>query len=427
MTVTDLANANDLTTRILGGRYALGEIVGQGGTSTVYKAVDLTTASTVAIKLFHPGIELADSLPRRRREVQLAAGLHHPAIVKVLDADVEVSDWTGGRAYVVTELVNGPTLAQRLRVRPLSQSEAASMGVLLCSALAYMHQRGIVHRDLKPANILLSVEPADGALHPKLTDFGLAYMVDSTRMTGVGLTAGTPNYLSPEQVRGQPTTPASDIYALGLVVIEALTGKPAFSGQGLEAALARLSNGPSLPPNLSPWFAELLETMTAAEPTDRPNASDVGTRLSAFSQTSLTSAVLAISPETTVLASPELSQRTRRIESAGAAAGLSLLCASIIGAVVVAIAGLANGSNRIQLPTGGGAATTSSATTPQSATSPIDVVDPPSSTALSTPAAPPPAANGPAAANPSQSSTLVQIARTSAQANGRGKKNGNKP
>ena len=391
MTVTDLANANDLTTRVLGGRYALGEIVGQGGMSTVYEAVDLTTAATVAIKLFHPGIELADSLPRRRREVQLAAGLHHPAIVRVLDADVEVSDWTGGRAYIVTELVNGPTLAQRLRVQPLSQPQVASIGVVLCSALACMHQKGIVHRDLKPANILLSTETADSALHPKLTDFGLAYMVDSTRMTGVGLTAGTPSYLSPEQVRGQPTIPANDIYALGLVLIEALTGKPAFNGHGLEAALARLSNDPSLPPNLDPRFAALLETMTAAEPMSRPNARDVGTQLSALTQTSLTSAVLAISPETTVLASPELAPHTRRIGSAGAAAGLSLLCAGIIAAVVVAIAGLASGPHRTQQPTGEGASTASSSTAPQSATSPIDVVDPPSSTALSTPAAPLPA------------------------------------
>jgi serine/threonine protein kinase len=424
MTVTDFANADDLTTNLLGGRYVLGEIVGQGGMSTVYKAVDLTTSTAVAVKIFHPGIELADSLPRRRREVQLAAGLHHPAIVEVLDADVEVSNWASRRAYIVTELVNGPTLAQRLRLHSLSAPQVARMGVLLCDALAYMHQQRIVHRDLKPANILLSIQTVDGALYPKLADFGLAYMLDSTRMTGVGLTAGTPNYLSPEQVRGKPTTPASDIYALGLVLIEALTGRPAFAGHGIEAALARLSNDPPLPSNLDPRMADLLMTMTAADPARRPSAGDVAARLSVLSHTSLASDVLAIAPEPTPLVSTGPVPRSRPCQLGMAAvAALSLLCACVVGAVVVALAGFAGGSNRTQLPTGDIAATVSGTTVSQGTTSQAGGVEASSTTTLTTPVA---AADGPAV-SPPRSTGPVQVARSASQVQGNvhGRKNGN--
>jgi serine/threonine protein kinase len=299
---------------------------------------------------------------------------------------------------------------------------------MLCDALAYMHQQGIVHRDLKPANILLSIQTADGALQPKLADFGLAYMLDSTRMTGAGLTAGTPNYLSPEQVRGKPTTAASDIYALGLVLIEALTGRPAFAGRGLEAALVRLSNDPPLPPNLDPRMADLLMTMTAADPARRPSAGDVAARLSALSQTSLASDVLAIAPEPTMLASTGPAPRSRpRQLGMAAVAALSLLCACVVGAVVVALAGFAGGSNRTQLPSGDAAVTVASDTVSPGATSQAGGVDASSSTALSVPA-PPADASGPAAVSPPQSTAPVQVARTSTQVQGNGhsKKNGNK-
>ena len=342
MTLVDRLTTGDSTVTVVGGRYALGEVAGHGGMSTVYRARDLKTSTTVAVKLFHPGIELSDSATRRRREVQVASALHHPDIIKVLDADVEAA--SGGRAYIVTEFVDGPTLGQRLRRQPLTEPQAMAMGETLCDVLDYMHQRDIVHRDVKPANILLAREADDDSLHPKLTDFGLAFAVDSTRMTGVGLTAGTPNYLSPEQVRGQPIAPASDIYSLGLVLIEVLTGAPVFAGHGIEAALARLTSDPTPPPNLNPRFAELLEAMTASDPDDRPTAAQARTRLFAIEHGgSLASELIAIALD------PRLTPtqiRTGRWRPFGVAAATGvLLCTAALAAVAIALAGLLGGSS----------------------------------------------------------------------------------
>ena len=359
MTLVDSPTPADSTVTVLGGRYALGEVAGHGGMSTVYRALDLETSTTVAVKLFHPGIELSDSATRRRREVQVASALHHPDIIKVLDADVEAS--SGGRAYIVTEFVDGPTLGQRLRRQPLTEPQAMALGETLCDALDYMHQREIVHRDVKPANILLARETDDDSLHPKLTDFGLAFAVDSTRMTGVGLTAGTPNYLSPEQVRGQPIAPASDIYSLGLVLIEALTGAPVFAGHGIEAALARLTSDPAPPPNLNPRFAELLEAMTASDPDDRPTAAQVRARLHAIEHGgSLASELIAIAPDQP--SAPTQIRRGRWRPFGVAAATGVLLCTAALAAVAIALAGLLGGSSPSPAQPVDVAATTLSAT-----------------------------------------------------------------
>jgi hypothetical protein len=315
------------------------------------------------------------------------------------------------------------------------------MAAALCDALAYMHERGIVHRDLKPANILLSSTTPDGVLHPKLADFGLAYEVDSTRMTGVGLTAGTPNYLSPEQVRGTATTPASDIYALGLVLIEALSGHPAFPGHGIEAALARLSRDPLPPRNIDPRFAQLLTMMTASIPSERPSAAAIGAQLSALSQGSLVSELIAFAPEFRAL-TPSVRAPTSRGRRRGLAlaAGLALVCACVIGLVIAAVAGFAGPSNRTQSPPADAAvATVPSGTASVSITSPLPGSGDPargSDAVIAT--VPPVAPNGPAAAptKPAAATgpgppapTAAPIAGTRNQVDDKshGKKNGNKP
>ena len=422
MTHADLPTAADRETNVLGGRYVLGAVAGQGGVSTVYTAVDQHTATTVAVKLFHPGVELSDSLQRRRREVEVASVLHHPAIVKVLDADVEVSDWTRGRAYIVTEFVDGPTLGQRLQQRPFSESQVANIGAELCDALGYMHEQGIVHRDLKPANILLTAETDGREPHPMLTDFGLSFTVDSTRMTAVGMTAGTPTYLSPEQVRGLPISPASDIYSLGLVLIEALTGQPAFAGRGVEAALARLTKDPTPPANVDPRFSNLLVAMTAREPANRPTAADSGTLLRGIVGGSLTSDLVAIT------SAAMLTPRARWRRFGLAAAITAVLCASAAAAAVFALSTLLGGSGRTLVPPVDAAVAISNSTPSERASLTQSSEPPPINAGVASPEVPPAAANGPAASSPSPTTAAHVVVGTPNQVadNGHGKKTGTK-
>ena len=267
--------------------------------STVYRALDRVSGESVAVKVFRPGIELADSSARRRREVELASSLHHSGVVSVLDAQVDESDRADGCAYIVTEYVDGPTLGRRISLAPLTENEAIELGAALCGILAYVHATGIVHRDIKPANVLLP-RGDDGLLHPKLADFGIALMVDSTRMTATGFLAGTANYLSPEQVLGQSVTAASDVYSLGLVLLESLDGKTAYAGHGIEAALARLNSEPQMPAWINPALAIVLRDMTARDPLARPSAEAARSRLRRVLGEGLISDVFALGAAPTV-------------------------------------------------------------------------------------------------------------------------------
>jgi serine/threonine protein kinase len=183
-----------------------------------------------------------------------------------------------GRPYLVMELVAGASLQQRLASGPLTQPETVGVGAALADALSCVHAAGIVHRDVKPANVLL--EPA-GSGWPvvKLADFGIARLASSPPLTATGLTIGTANYLSPEQVRGAEVGPPADIYALGLVLIECLTGRPAYAGTGVEVALARLHRDPDLPAGVPDPLRRLLRAMTDREPTGRPTAAAVAAQL----------------------------------------------------------------------------------------------------------------------------------------------------
>jgi serine/threonine protein kinase len=175
------------------------------------------------------------------------------------------------------ELVPGRTLADRIATGPLGVMDTATFASQLASALAYIHRRGIVHRDIKPANILLASndDPGSGEF-AKLTDFGIARLVDGTRMTMTGHTLGTASYLSPEQISGAEVTSASDIYSLGLVLLECLTGETAYPGNGAEAALARLSRQPTIPDSLPDGWIRLLGAMTDRDPIGRPGAAEIG-------------------------------------------------------------------------------------------------------------------------------------------------------
>jgi serine/threonine protein kinase len=212
----------------------------------------------------------------------------------VLDADVsETSERSGSAPFIVFELVDGPTLRRRIQDAPIVDHEVAALGARLADTLDHVHRHGVVHRDVKPANILIPAEPG-GLRMAKLSDFGTALVVDSTRVTAEGLTVGTANYLSPEQVTSGPVGPASDVYSLGLVLIEALTGTPAYGGPGLEAALARLARPPVVPSGLEPSFGAVLAAMTARDPAARITAREATRRLTGIVEPSLASDILAL-------------------------------------------------------------------------------------------------------------------------------------
>ncbi|MDT4959332.1 MAG: eukaryotic-like serine/threonine-protein kinase [Pseudonocardiales bacterium] len=265
---------------LLGERYELGQVLGHGGVGTVYLARDVVLDRAVAVKLFRPDAAAADQADRYEREARLLAGLSHRGLVAVFDAGIDDSVPDEPKPFLVMELVDGDTLATRVAEGPIPAEQAAALGAQLATALAYVHGRGVVHRDVKPANILLTDGAAGGPVTAKLTDFGIARLVDSTRMTMHGLTLGTPNYLSPEQVTGGEVGPPADVYALGLVLLECVTGQVVYPGYGVEAAVVRLHRPPAFPPWLDPEFTRLLVAMTQPDPAHRPSAAQTASALS---------------------------------------------------------------------------------------------------------------------------------------------------
>ena len=254
---------------VVGGRYELGALLGTGASAVVRRGLDRVSGRTFAVKLFHAGASAHDRR-RQQREMRALATLHHPGLVALHDGGVE-----DGRPFIVTDLVEGPTLAERLEVGPLDPDEVLRIGARLADALAHVHGAGIVHRDLKPANVLLG---ADG---PRLADFGIARALDGTAVTGTGYVVGTAAYLAPEQVRGEWVGPEADVYALGLVLLESLTGRREYPGALVESATARLHRPPGIPTGLPFALDTALRAMTALDPVDRPAAADVATMLAA--------------------------------------------------------------------------------------------------------------------------------------------------
>jgi serine/threonine protein kinase len=272
------------TGAVLDGRYRLERRVGRGGMADVRAADDLMLHRRVAVKLFRFDAPGADR-DRAVAEIRTIAQLSHPGIVTVFDAGAAADspDLEAAQSpYLVMELVDGRTLAERLDDGPLAPAEVIALGTQLARTLTYLHGRGVVHRDIKPANIMLQapqLEDLPAPFRARLTDFGIARLVDSARMTSVGMTIGTANYLSPEQATGDEVGPAADIYALGLVLAESLTGQIAYPGSGVEAAMARLHHPPHIPPTVGRHWQALLDAMTALDPERRPNAADVAAAL----------------------------------------------------------------------------------------------------------------------------------------------------
>ncbi|MHB8380358.1 MAG: serine/threonine-protein kinase [Acidimicrobiales bacterium] len=227
---------------VLGGRYHLVRLLGRGGMSDVYQAIDDHSGRTVALKIVRSGDP--EFVRRLTQEARALESFEHRGLIQLLDTGL-----TGDDAYLVMEFVDGPTLAETLRAGALGAPETAALGARLADALAYVHARGIVHRDVKPSNILQSSKG-----DAWLGDFGIAQLHDATTMTAAGTTLGTVVYMAPEQLEGTQVGPSADIWSLGMVLLECLTGRRVYEGSPSEIVARRLAGPVPLPTDLPvPW------------------------------------------------------------------------------------------------------------------------------------------------------------------------------
>lgn len=253
---------------VLGGRYRLVRLLGRGGMSDVYQAVDQQSDTAVALKLVRSGDpEFARRLAQEARALE---GFEHPGLIRLLDTGL-----AGDQAYLVMQLIDGPTLAQSLRGGPLDSRGAAILGARLADALAYVHGQGFVHRDVKPSNILLT---NDGEAW--LGDFGIARHHDSSALTVTGTTLGTVSYMAPEQLENHSVGPSADIWSLGIVLLECLTGRRAYEGSPSEVVARRMAGPVPLPADLPVPWKLVLTGMLDRRPDQRLNGAQVAAMLS---------------------------------------------------------------------------------------------------------------------------------------------------
>jgi serine/threonine-protein kinase len=254
----------------LSGRYRLDARIAAGGMSTVYKAFDETLERDVAVKLMHREVAAdSDELERFRREARSVARLSHPHIVGVIDTGDD-GDPTHPRPYIVFEYVEGETLKERIRRNGrLPITESIAYAIEIARALGLAHSQHIVHRDVKPQNVLIDKEGS-----AKVTDFGIARTLEEDGLTADGRVLGTTDYVSPEQALGRNVTGQSDLYSLGVVLYEMLTGEVPFSGES-QVAVAMKHVREELPdvqvkrPEVSAALAAVVETATAKRESDR--------------------------------------------------------------------------------------------------------------------------------------------------------------
>ncbi len=353
----------------LGDRYRLIRPIGHGGMADVYLADDERLGRPVAVKVLREQADGAAAEERFAAEAVTLAKLSHPALVTLLDTGV-----TDDRPYIVFEYVDGQDLGQLLKAGAMP-SRAVRLALRdVADALSYAHSLGIVHRDVKPANILIRT---DG--RAQLADFGIARLLDQTvHHTSASQLVGSPAYLSPEQYSGDPVTASTDVFSLGLVVLEALTGQRPTPGTPAEVAAARFSTPVRFPDDLTVPWRVLIEEMTGRDPESRPSAEDVTRRLDALPDEAFGSAdptaILHLDHPTVVLAHREplggqlrrqadrmhdavvpllagVGKRARTVSPPRTRTAIALT-AGVLVAFLLLIAVLAGGSDQTEPPSG---------------------------------------------------------------------------
>ena len=252
----------DASPDVIAGRYQLGQILGRGGMGDVRAGTDLALGREVAVKFLRNDLAHQPNLRHRfEREARAAARITHPHVVAIYDIGEHE-----GLPYIVMERLSGRTLADEMTAGALAEARACSLVLETLAALDAAHRLGVIHRDIKPGNILLT---PDG--HAKVADFGIAKLAEDLEHTATGTLFGTAGYLAPERLAGRPATPASDLYSVGVVLFEALAGRPAFIGDTPLALVASISEGvpvslTTLRSDLDPGVVAAVERAMAKDP-----------------------------------------------------------------------------------------------------------------------------------------------------------------
>jgi eukaryotic-like serine/threonine-protein kinase len=342
--------ASGLIGTVLSGRYRLDSKLGSGGMSTVYLARDETLERSVAAKVLHAGIsDQPDQLERFRREARSVAQLSHPNVVAVIDAGED-----GGHPYIVFEYIDGETLKQRIdRLGKLPVDEAAAYAIEIGRGLAAAHARRLVHRDVKPQNVLID---RDG--RAKVTDFGIALSLESDGLTKTGRVLGTTDYVSPEQAMGKEIDARSDIYSLGVLLYEMLTGKVPFEAETLVGVAMKHVNEPmpnvqKARPDCSSALAAVVEHATEKDPRHRyPDMTSMLGELEGALDVEVSRAGGSHGEATTVI---ESVPRRRRLLPGRKVSIAGILLVVAAAAAAILIATLAGDEPRKANPGGGGA------------------------------------------------------------------------
>jgi eukaryotic-like serine/threonine-protein kinase len=342
--------ASGLIGTVLSGRYRLESKLGSGGMSTVYLARDVTLERWVAVKVMHREIsDQPDQLERFRREARAVAQLSHPNVVSVIDAGED-----GGYPYIVFEYVDGETLKQRIgRVGALPVAEATAYAIEIGRGLAAAHARRLVHRDVKPQNVLIDSEG-----RAKVTDFGIARSLEADGLTQTGRVLGTTDYVSPEQAMGRGVDARTDIYSLGVLLYEMLTGEVPFTADSVVGVAMKHVNE-DMPdvqrrrPEVSSALAAVIERATAKDPKQRyPDmascladleaALEVEVARSGGAHGQATTSVLETVPKRKILT-------TRRVSAAGV---FLVLAATVAALLITALTGSHSSSGPSAAPGG---------------------------------------------------------------------------
>jgi eukaryotic-like serine/threonine-protein kinase len=306
---------------ILGERYRLDKRIAAGGVGQVWRATDLLLSRPVAVKVLRPEYaEHPETLDRFRKEARNAGALSHPHVAQVFDYGPAGPDWP---PYLVMEFVDGPSLADILAIDPVEAAFALDVIAQSADGLSAAHRAGLVHRDVKPGNLLIGPEG-----QVKITDFGIAYAAGQAPVTGPNLVMGTTQYMAPERISGGPGTPASDLYALGIVLHECLTGVPPYEGTPSDVMAAHLYLPlPPLPANVPPELDDLVARLTAKDPAGRISDARELAALAAGLRDSIAGGQLVPSARAATLSGPGPAA-TGRPGAAGTPVGLTAAVAA---------------------------------------------------------------------------------------------------